>query len=131
MRFLFAVMAVTVVLSMNAAAQKTKATRLPPSSADSKGEPKSTVAPGKAPAAKTSGKDLQKVENENAKGGGQGTQAKKTHAPAVRAAKTSGNNPAINFNGKGGSGNSGMNNRNPGSLKGRLKQKGQGQNRQQ
>jgi|ERR1700722_7868620 hypothetical protein len=130
MRFLFAVMAVTVVLSMGAAAQKTKPTRLPPSSADSKGEPKSTVPPVKSPAATASSKDLQKVENENGKGG-HGTQAKKTHTPAVRAAKTSGNNPAINFNGKGGSGNAGTNNRNPGSLKGRLKQKGQGQNHQQ
>jgi hypothetical protein len=128
MRFLLAVVAVTAALSISGAAQKTKPYKVAPSSTASKSEPKSTVPPPKAPTATASSKDLEKVENETAKG--HGTQPKKTHTPVVRASKTSGGNPAINFNGKGGSGNAGMNH-NPDSLKGRLKQKGQGKNRQQ
>src|ERR1700691_6226779 len=129
MRFLLAVMAVTVALSMSGAAQqKTKPFKLPPPSADSKSEPKSTVPPPKTPTAAASSKDLQKVENEGVKGG-RGGQAKKTHTPVVKADKGSGNNPAINFNGKGG-GTSGTSTRTPGSLKGRLKQKGQGNGQQ-
>src|ERR1700675_621680 len=115
MRFLLAVMAVTVALSLSGAAQKTKTHSARPSSADAKA-PKSTAPPPKASA--SSSKDLQRVENSSARSG-HGSQPKKTHVVVAKADRSPGN-PSINFNGKGG-GNTG--NRNPGSLKGRLKQK--------
>jgi len=70
-------------------------------------------------------KDLQKIERETPKGAN--SQPKKTHAPTVLKADKSNNNQAINFNGKSGGGGSGIGSRSGGSLKGRLKQKGQGQ----
>jgi len=124
MRFLLAVMAVTVALSLSGAAQNKKPHNVKPSG-DTKSEPKSTAPPPKAQSAAASSKDLQRVENSSAKSGHSG-QPKK--APRVAGVKSdrSDNNPSINFNGKNG-GNAG--NRNPGSLKGRLKQKGQGKQR--
>jgi hypothetical protein len=123
MRFLLAVMVVTVALSLSGAAQqKTKSYNPKASSADAKGGPKSTAPPPKAASSAASSKDLQRVENSSTKGGHAG-QAKKTRTVAATSDRSS-SNPAINFNGKGG-GNAGGN-RNPGSLKGRLKQKGQG-----
>ncbi|MFZ3342115.1 MAG: hypothetical protein WA609_02345 [Terriglobales bacterium] len=121
MRFLLAVMAVSVVLSVGVAAQKTRPYNAKSSGA--KNEPKSTAPPPKAAGAGSSSKDLQRVENEQVKGGRSG-QGQRTRVAAVPRSERSNNNPSINFNGKGGHGNTG--NRNPGSLKGRLKQKGQG-----
>jgi hypothetical protein len=115
MRFSAAVMAVTLALGVSAAAQNAKA----------KSEPRST-APMKATGAGASGatgKELQKIENEKP-ARGQTTRAKKGPTPVIRADKSS-SNQAINFNGKGGGG-SGVSTRNNSSLKGRLKQKGQG-----
>jgi hypothetical protein len=126
MRFFLAVMAVTVALSLSGAAQqKTKPYNPKASSADAKGGPKSTAPPPKASASAASSKDLQRVENSSAKGG-RGAQPKKTRAVAMTGDKGS-SNPSINFNGKNGGGNTGT--RNAGSLKGRLKQKGQGKQR--
>jgi len=121
MRFLLAVMALSVTLSVSGAAQKTRPYNPKSSGADAKA-PKSTAPPPKAAGTASSGKDLQKVENSSGKGGHSG-QAKKTNVGIVKSDRSSGN-PPINFNGKGGGGNTGT--RNPGSLKGRLKQKGQG-----
>ena len=116
-------MAVTVALSLSGAAQqKTKPYNSKASSSDSKGAPKSTAPPPKASASAASSKDLQRVENSSAKGGHSGQP--KTKNVAVAKTDRGSNNPAINFNGKGGGGNTGT--RNAGSLKGRLKQKGQG-----
>jgi hypothetical protein len=125
MRFLLAVMAVTVALSLSSAAQKTRPYNPKSSGADAKSAPKSTAPPPKASSAAASSKDLQRIENSSVKGG-HGAQPKKTRAVAATSDRSS-NNPPINFNGKGGGGNTG--NRNPGSLKGRLKQKGQGKQR--
>lgn len=125
MRFLLAVMALTVVLSLSGAAQKTRPYNRKSSGADAKNAPKSTAPPPKAGAAAASSKDLQRVENQSVKGGHSG-QAKKTRTVAATSDRSS-SNPAINFNGKGG-GNGGGG-RTPGSLKGRLKQKGQGKQR--
>lgn len=110
-------MVVTVALAASGAAeQKTKSYK---SSADSKTEPKSTVPPMKS-ASSSSSKDLAKVENEKVKGG-RGTRSK-SHVTVAKADK---GNQSINFNGRGGGSSIGST-RNPGSLKGRLKQKGQG-----
>jgi len=124
MRFVLAVMAVTLAVGMYAPAQNRKPAweKSADTGGQSKGEPKSTVAV-KAPAtgANSSSKELQKIEHEKPAGGAQGRKAH-TAAPVLKADKSS-NNSGINFNGKGGGGGG---NRNPGSLKGRLKQKGQG-----
>jgi hypothetical protein len=122
MRFLLAVMAVTVALSLSGAAQKTRPYNPKSSGADAKNAPKSTAPPPKAGAAAASSKDLQRIENQSAKGGHSG-QAKKTHVVSATSDRSS-SNPSINFNGKGGGKAGGG--RTPGSLKGRLKQKGQG-----
>ncbi len=121
MRFLLAVMVVSVVLSVGGAAQKTRPYNAKSSGA--KNEPKSTAPPPKTAGAGSSNKDLQRVENEQVKGG-RGGQARKAQVAGVTRSDRSEHNQSINFNGKGGRGNTG--NRNPGSLKGRLKQKGQG-----
>ena len=122
MRFFVAVIAVSVALSLSGAAQQKTRAHNAPSSADAKGGPKSTAPPPKASSSAGSSKDLQRVENSSAKGG-HGSQPKKTRAVAMTPDRSS-SNPSINFNGKNGGGNTG--NRNAGSLKGRLKQKGQG-----
>ncbi|MGA9353099.1 MAG: hypothetical protein WBV46_05370 [Terriglobales bacterium] len=126
MRFLSAVMVVTVALSVFGAAQVKSSGGH--SAGAAKSGPKSTAAPKTtgAGAANAQSKDLQRIERETTKGAGNG-QPKKTHAPTVLKADKSNNNPTINFNGKGGGGGSGIGSRNGGSLKGRLKQKGQGQ----
>jgi len=122
MRFLLAVIAVTVALSLSGVAQKTRPYNPKSSGADAKNVPKSTAPPPKAATAASSGKDLQRVENQSVKAGHSG-QAKKTRVVAATSDRSS-SNPPINFNGKGG-GNA-VGGRTPGSLKGRLKQKGQG-----
>ncbi len=119
-------MAVTLALSVGGAAQVVKASGGHSASA-SKNEPKST-APVKATGAGTANaqsKQLQKIERETPKGGS--AQPKKTPAPKVLKEDKSSNNQAINFNGKGGGTGTAMSSRSGGSLKGRLKQKGQGQ----
>jgi|HubBroStandDraft_6_1064221.scaffolds.fasta_scaffold508378_2 hypothetical protein len=126
MRFSSAVVAVTLALSVFGAAQVVKTSGGHGAGA-SKNEPKST-APAKATGAGTTNaqsKELQKIEHETPKGGS--GQAKKTPAPKVLKADKSSNNQAINFNGKSGGTGSGVGSRSGGSLKGRLKQKGQGQ----
>jgi hypothetical protein len=126
MRFLSAVVAVTLALSMCSAAQVVKTSGGHGAGA-SKNEPKST-APAKATGAGTSNaqsKELQKIEREQPKGAS--SQPKKTPAPKVLKEDKSSNNAAINFNGKSGGTGSGVGARSGGSLKGRLKQKGQGQ----
>jgi hypothetical protein len=126
MRFLSGVIAVTLALSVCGAAQVVKTSGGHSASA-SKNEPKST-APAKATGAGTTNaqsKELQKIEREQPKGGN--SQPKKTPTPKVLKEDKSSNNQAINFNGKGGGTGSGVSARSGGSLKGRLKQKGQGQ----
>jgi hypothetical protein len=125
MRVLLAVVAIMVSLSLSSAAQRTRPYNPKSSGADAKNAPKSTAPPPKASSAATSSKDLQRVENSSVKGG-HGAQPRKTRT-VVGTSNRSSNNPPINFNGKGSGGNTG--NRNPGSLKGRLKQKGQGKQR--
>jgi hypothetical protein len=123
MRFLLAVMAVTVALSLSGASQKTRPYNPKSSGADAKGSgPKSTAPPPKAGTSASSGKELQRVENQSVKGGHSG-QAKKTRVASATSDRSS-SNPPINFNGRGGGTTGGG--RTPGSLKGRLKQKGQG-----
>jgi hypothetical protein len=127
MRFFSAVMAVTLALSVGGAAQVVRGSGGHSGSA-SKNEPKST-APVKATGAGTTNaqsKQLQKIERETAKSGGS-AQPKRTPAPKVLKEDKSSNNQAINFNGKSGGTGSAMSSRSGGSLKGRLKQKGQGQ----
>ena len=94
-----------------------------------KNEPKSTapVAAHAPKSARSSSKDLQKIEHEKP---GKGAHAKKAPAAKVKNAKES-RSSGINFNGKGGRG-SGVSGRNggAGSLKGRLKEKGKGKKNQ-
>lgn len=115
MRFLVAVMAITLAMSLNGFAQKGRSKAY-----ESKNEAKST-APVKAPkAGASSSKQLQRIEREKGSKGARST--KKTHATNVKANKDT-RNSGINFNGKGGKG-SGTSARGGGSLKGRLKEKG-------
>jgi len=124
MRFFSAVMAVTLALSVCGAAQ-VKSSGGHAASA-SKNAPRSTAPPKATGAGATAqSKDLQKIERETPKGGS--AQPKKTPVPKVIKEDKSSNNQAINFNGKGGGTGSGVGSRSGGSLKGRLKQKGQGQ----
>ncbi|MGB9198245.1 MAG: hypothetical protein WCB53_15085 [Terriglobales bacterium] len=119
MRFFVAVMAVVLAVGANGLAQNGSG------NASAKNEPKSTVpmkaaGPHSAGTSGSSSKELQKVENEKV---AKDDHAKKTHVRTVRATKE--RNSAINFNGRGSKG-TGMSSRSGGSLKGRLKQKGQG-----
>jgi len=118
MRFLVAVMAITLAMSLNGFAQKGNA-----KSKESKNEPKSTatVKAPKGKAAGSSGKELQKIEHEKTTKGAHANK-KTPRATTVKASKDS-RGSGINFNSKGGKG-TGTSARGGGSLKGRLKEKG-------